>query len=290
MAEKDICYAGLGNAMELITSRQSPIVKTCRALARGGADDHVLLEGRRLVEDALASGAALRTVAVSARVLDVGDPAIERLLAALDAAGVRVVAATPAVMAAMSPARTPSGIVAVAERRSSPAERVFAGDAPLVLILDGLQDPGNVGAIIRAADAAGATGVVACEGTADPFGWKALRGAMGSTFRVPVAAGLPLGHAVAAARLYGLRVVAATPRGGRSLHEMDLTGPVAILLGGEGGGLDNGAWALADDRLSIPMRAPVDSLNVAVSAALVAYEAYRQRRRVEASGDEPVRG
>jgi len=146
-----------------------------------------------------------------------------------------------------------------------------------VIVLVGLQDPGNVGAIIRAADAAAATGVVACEGTADPYGWKALRGAMGSTFRVPVVPRQPAGLAVATARLHGLRVVAATPRGGTPLHEIDLRGPVALLLGGEGSGLASDVVQGADERVSIPMRAPVESLNVAVAGALLAYEAHRQR-------------
>lgn len=278
-------------SMEAITSRQNPIVKTCRALARGDRDGTVLLEGRRLIEDALAAGVTLRVVAVSSRLLVDGDPDLGRLLAALEASGVRVVSATPAVMAAMSPVRTPSGIVAIAELAPAPIERVFAGQAPLVLVLAGLQDPGNVGAAIRAADAAGATGVVACEDTADPFGWKALRGAMGSTFRVPIASGLPVGHAVATARLHGLTVLATVPRGGRALDTVDLTGPMAILLGGEGPGLPDEVASLADERVSIPMRAPVESLNVAVSAALVVYEAARQRRRRNApDGHRSLRG
>ncbi len=276
--------------MEPITSRQNPIVRACRALARGQRDHEILLEGRRLVEDALAAGVALRVVAVSARSLAERDPALDGLLARLEAARVRVVSATPAVMAAMSPVRTPSGVVALAEIAPAPLEHVFAGELPMVFILAGVQDPGNVGAVIRAADAAGATGIVTSPDTADPFGWKALRGAMGSTFRLPVAAGVEVGRAVATARLYGLRVVAAAARGGRCLDELDLAGPTAILLGREGAGLDPDAAALADERVSIPMRPPVESLNVAVSAALLAYEAARQRRsRGEAHADGPLR-
>jgi tRNA G18 (ribose-2'-O)-methylase SpoU len=92
-----------------------------------------------------------------------------------------------------------------------------------------------------------------------------------------VAAEQPAGLAVATARLHGLRVLAATPRDGRPMQMVDLTGPTAILLGAEGSGLGHGMEQLADDRISIPMRAPVESLNVAISAALVVYEAYRQR-------------
>lgn len=263
--------------MEAISSRHNPIVKTFRALAQGGSDTHLLLEGFRLVQDALQAGVRVRTVALNARLVATPDAPTERLLAMLDGTEARVLSVSPAVLAAMSPARTPSGVVAIADYELPSLDRAFAGAAQLVLLLVGLQDPGNVGAVIRTADAAGATGVVACEQTTDPFGWKALRGAMGSTFRLPVAARQPAGLAVATARLHGLRVVATTPHGGRSLHEVDLTDPVAILLGSEGAGLEHPLQQLADDCVSIPMRAPVESLNVAVSAALVVYEAYRQR-------------
>jgi len=264
--------------MESISSRHNPVVLAFRALAHGRADDGLLLEGTRLVEDALASGARVRTAAVSLALLSRTGGA-DRLVGALEASGARVVAVPPTVMAAMSPAHTPSGLVAIAEAAPVPIDAALAGSPPLALILDSLQDPGNVGAVIRAADAAGATGVVACGATADPFGWKALRGAMGSTFRLPVATGADTASVVATARTHGLRVVAATPRGGTPLYDADLTSPVAILMGGEGAGLAAGTAGLADEHVTIPMRPPVESLNVAVSAALILYEARRQRRR-----------
>ena len=262
--------------MESIASRHNPIVKTFRALVRG-REDTLLLEGVTLVQEALSAGVRVSAVAFSSRLLTEPDADTGRLLALLAKTDARLLSVSPTVMGAISPVRTPSGVVGIADRKNLPLDRVFAGTPPLVLILAGVQDPGNVGAVVRAADAAGATGVVACEQTADPFGWKALRGAMGSTFRFPVAARQPVGLAVATARLHGLRVLATTPRVGRPMHDVDFTGPTAILLGGEGSGLEPDVEQLADDRVSIPMRAPVESLNVAVSAALVVYEAYRQR-------------
>jgi TrmH family RNA methyltransferase len=262
--------------MESISSRHNPIIKTFRALAHG-RDDTLLLEGVTLVQEALNAGVRVSAVAFSSRLLVEPDADTGRLLGLLAKTDARLLSVSPAVMGAISPVRAPSGVVGIADRKAVPLDRVFGGAPPLVLILAGVQDPGNVGAVIRAADAAGATGVIACEQTADPFGWKALRGAMGSTFRLPVAAQQPAGLAVATARLHGLRVLATTPRNGRPMHEADFTGPTAILLGGEGSGLEPDVELLADDRVSIPMRAPVESLNVAVSAALVVYEAYRQR-------------
>lgn len=144
-------------------------------------------------------------------------------------------------------------------------------------MLHDLQDPGNVGAIVRAAEACGATGIVCGQRTADPFGWKALRGSMGSSFRLPIAIKQPLDEALATARANGLRILATVARGGTTLPDCDLRKPAAILLGGEGGGLPATLIAQADERLSIPMQAPVESLNVSVAAALVVYEATRQR-------------
>jgi TrmH family RNA methyltransferase len=141
-----------------------------------------------------------------------------------------------------------------------------------------VQDPGNVGAIARTAEAAGATGLVLCGASADPFGWKALRGSMGSLLRLPVAGGVAWPDAVGAARAAGIALVATLPRGGQALDEADLGGPVAFLLGGEGPGLPPGVTAAADLTVSIPMQPPVESLNVSVAAALLVYEAARQRR------------
>ena len=264
--------------MESISSRHNPIVRAFRALAHGRSHDGLLLDGARLVEDALASGARITTAAVSHALLSRAGGA-DRLVAALEASGARVVAVPPGVMAVMSPVHTPSGVVAIADRSPAPLDAAFAVSPQLTLILDHLQDPGNVGAVIRTADAAGATGLVACGDTADPFGWKALRGAMGSTFRLPVVARAAATDAVAAARDRGLRILAAAPRGGRSMYDSDFTGPTAILMGGEGAGLSDETAGLADDRVTIPMREPVESLNVAVSAALILYEAHRQRQR-----------
>ena len=147
----------------------------------------------------------------------------------------------------------------------------------MVVVAVDVQDPGNVGALVRSAEAGGATGVVATSGSADPFGWKALRGAMGSAFRLPVASRQALPGAIERARQLGLQLLAAVPRDGTSLPSCDLGGPVAIVLGGEGAGVSTDLLELMDGRLTIPMRPTVDSLNVATAAALIAYEGSRQR-------------
>ncbi len=134
-----------------------------------------------------------------------------------------------------------------------------------------------MGAIIRFAEAAGASGVVIAGDTADPFGWKALRGSMGSALRLPICASLLLEDAIDDARKRGARVVATVPRGGTSIFDAPLAGPLALLIGSEGVGLPDRVISEADLRVTIPMDPPVESLNAAVAAAVLLFEARRQR-------------
>ncbi len=194
------------------------------------------------------------------------------------AGGARVVTAPESVLLMMSPVKQPAGVVALGRLKSSTVEAAIAAGSPqLLLLLDHVQDPGNVGAIIRAAEACGATAVITGPGTADPFGWKALRGSMGSAFRLPVAMTRNLEDAMQAARDAGLRIFATVPRGGTALARTRFAQPSAILLGGEGPGLSEALVATADEHVTIPMQPPVESLNVAIAAALILYEASRQR-------------
>ena len=260
--------------MERISSRQNAIVKRFRDLARAGAPgDALLLDGQHLVEEAITSGATIEVAAFAERH---ARGRLVSLAAQTRRVGARTVSVTDQVLAAMSPVQHPSGVVAIARRPEPTLAQVFAARPQLVVLLSEVQDPGNVGAIIRAAEACGASGVVAGTATADPFGWKALRGAMGSTFRLPVARA-PLETAIEIAHAAGVRVFATIPRGGTPLRDCDLRSPAAVLLGGEGGGLPHAWLDAADGRLSIPMHGRVESLNVAVAAALILYEASRQR-------------
>jgi RNA methyltransferase, TrmH family len=259
-----------------ISSRHNPIVARYRAAAQGEAADVLLLDGAHLVGDALAAGVRVREAAVTPTAGE--DDELRALVAALGRAHVEVVTVTTAVMDALSPVRSSSAIVALADRPASDGAAVYAGGAAaLAVIAVDVQDPGNLGAIVRVAEAGGATGVVAAGACADPFGWKALRGSMGSALRLPIAIRSDIDEAVAAARRAGCRLVAATPRGGASPFDLDLDGPTAILIGGEGRGLPQSIISAADARATIPMAPPVESLNAAVTAALLVYEARRQR-------------
>jgi TrmH family RNA methyltransferase len=140
-----------------------------------------------------------------------------------------------------------------------------------------VQDPGNVGALVRAAEAAGASGFVAVGASADPLGWKALRAAMGSAFRLPMARLPDLESLLVAIHAADLQMVALDATGGVAPRDLDLARPTCFAIGGEGHGLPDAVLNRADARLRLPMRAPVESLNVAVAGALALYAAAAQR-------------
>jgi len=266
--------------MKQLSSRHHPLVATCRSLARGrtAGDDRMLLDGMHLVTDAVRAGISVDTVAFTARALATDEGG--RLLTELSGAAAEVVEVSDKMMAAMSPVATPSGFVAIASRPPSSLAGVFARAPQLVVIALDVQEPGNVGAIVRASEAGGATGVVFCGACADPFGWKALRGSMGSALRFPVATGVSVQETLAGARERAVRILATLPRGGQAPRGLDLRQPTAFVLGGEGQGLSEAVLEATDARVSIPMQPPVESLNVAVAAALLVYEAARQREPV----------
>jgi RNA methyltransferase, TrmH family len=260
-----------------VSSRRHPAVRAFReAAAHPGSSSSVVLDGAHLVRDALAAGIPVRRLIVSSDFLRRAAEEDRAVVEAAAATGAAIYHATPAVLDAASPVRKASGLVALADWAAAPVDAAFAPAPALALALIDVQDPGNVGAVIRAADALGATGVLALDRTAHPGGWKALRGAMGSTFRLPVVRG-HASEAIDAARGAGLRILATVAERAASIEQIDFTYPALVLLGNEGAGLPAELAAAADTRIVIPMRAGVNSLNVAVTAALVLYEARRQR-------------
>jgi len=286
--------------IERITSRQNAVVKRFRDLARAssrvatplgraarhGQDGHtweILLDGPHLIQEALACDIPIDIAAFSERQLDNALSPLARLAQDVRKQGGRPLIVTEPVLAAMSPVQQPAGVVAIARARGADVRVVFAAThsgvtpLPIVIVLAGLQDPGNVGAIVRTAAGFGAAGVVAIEGTANPFSWKALRGSMGGTFRLPIAARGTLSDVIDDAGQEHVRLVAAVPHGGVPLPQLAFNEPIAIILGSEGGGVSQTAIAAAQETVTVPMRAPVESLNVAIAAAVILYEASRQR-------------
>lgn len=259
--------------MSIITSRHHPIVKEFREAARGS--DLMLLDGWHLLTEAVNAGIVIETLAFCGPATAAQQNLIDR--ARRESA--RVVEVSGAVLNALSPVTSPTGVVATARKPDTPASAMLAPSPALVLAGLGIQDPGNTGAVIRSAAAAGATGVLVDDATADPWGWKALRASMGGVFHLPVTRSRNPLATVNEWRTSGVQVVAAVPRDGAPMYDIDLRRPTVLLLGGEGPGLPGEAIASADTRVTIPMHQAVESLNVAVAAALILYEARRQRTR-----------
>lgn len=266
-----------------LTRRQDPVVTRLRDIAqRQDADSSaVLLDGAHVVLEALRADVPMEVIVATAAQMDIPTADQRQLWSLARASGALIYEATSQVMDAASPVRTPSGLVAIARWTPSPIPALWTPPPALVVGLVDVQDPGNAGAVIRCADGLDATGVAMLGASADPAGWKALRGAMGSTFRLPVARGT-VDAVMDAARGAGATIMAAvsaSTTGAVEVRNADLTGPVLILLGNEGAGLPDRVCAAADIRVYVAMRPGLDSFNVSVTAGLLLYEARRQRSR-----------
>jgi TrmH family RNA methyltransferase len=187
----------------------------------------------------------------------------------------------------------PQGIAALVKPRAATLDDLLHG-TPLILLLAGVQDPGNVGALVRTAEALGATGAAACSaagiGSANPFGPKALRASAGAALRLPILRGVATPILLAQLRVAGVRVYAASPDAPNALApwEVDWRAPAALLVGNEGAGLPEELVRSADAAVRIPQAAApegtgLDSLNAAVAGSILLYEAARQRGRGEAA-------
>ena len=260
-----------------ITSTKNPLIKSLRALADRDiqeSDDRLVVEGVRMIEDVLNSGVAVELI-----LYDPTTTTGSRASAVLDRARgqrVRLVTATTRVVAACSQVETAQGIIAVVAHPRAALSDVLDSPQLLVAIADRIQDPGNLGTIIRIADAAGATAVVTTAGSVDARNPKAVRATMGSLFHLPVASA-PTPQLVAELRERRVRILLADPAGASDYTQVDYRCPVAIVLGNEGEGPDP-LWRTASPTtVRIPLYGRADSLNVAVAAALLLYEARRLR-------------
>lgn len=257
----------------VITSRQNPKLKDIRHLRRC-KDDRALLEGLHLVGEALAAGLALEPVLATPELLATADGAA--LAARLPRPPLAVAASA---LASVTDADSPRGLVAVARLPRGGVEALTPRPRGLWVFADGLQDPGNLGALARVAEAAGAAGLCLAAGSVHPNHPRALRASAGSLLRLPVAVDATpqaLSRRLAAGGEAPRWLVLAT-RGGEDLFRSDLTGPLVIAVGAEGPGLSAGIAARADLTVTIPLAPPVESLNATVAAAVVLFEIRRRR-------------
>jgi RNA methyltransferase, TrmH family len=271
-----------------LTSRHNPLVQRARAVRVGREPALIFVEGLRLAEEAVAAALKVECVLFTERIMH--DARGASLLAALHQAAAHIYEVSDSVMDAVADTKSPQGIVLLARRphtEQAAFETAQIG-SPLIAILHGVNNPANAGAMLRVAEAAGASGVIATNGTADLFSPKALRGAMGTAFRLPIWTHVEFNGALAWCAARGITTVATDARATRTHTEHVWTAPAAVVIGPEAAGLTAAEASAADARIRIPMRAPVESLNAATALAIVLYEAARQRddegKRQEAKG------
>lgn len=227
-----------------------------------------VVDGPTLVAEALEAGAGVVEVYV-----EPGAPA--HVVDAARAAGVPVREVAPGALAKATSPVTPQPVAALAAFPAPPSEEVLRG---LVLVLVGVADPGNAGTLVRVAEASGASAVVSCADAVDLWNPKCVRASAGSLFRVPVVLAGDAHDALRRLRAAGMTIVATALDGAADLDDVDLRGDVAVLLGNEAHGLPHDVVAGADVAVRVPMAGRVESLNVAMTGTVVAFEAARQRR------------
>ena len=233
-----------------------------------------MVEGARLVVTALDAGATVEAVFADAGAA--GAPEVAGVLARAHGAGARVFELAPGVLERVADTVTPQPVLAVVRTPEAPAEQLL-GTATFVVVLAEVRDPGNTGAIVRAADAAGADAVVCCRGTADPYNPKTVRASAGSVLHVPVVEAGEAPEVLDDLGRRGLRRVAAVAHGGRPHTEADLGSPLALVLGNEASGLADELESRLDETVTIELAGKAESLNVSLAAAVLCFEVRRQR-------------
>src|SRR3954466_715352 len=257
-----------------VTSAQNKHVKDLRkALSQGELTEDGLaaIESVRTIEEAIRSGLKFRALFLS----ESGKSRAERLLPQVGAQ-VETLLLPDSIFTSAVDTESPQGVAALVKLKSHALEDLFRTAAPLIVIAAGVQDPGNLGTLIRSAEAFGASGLIVTEGSVSPLNSKAVRASAGSLFRLPVV------HAKTKDLLpilaeHGIRLLGTTSHKGAPLPDADLKGAVAICIGNEGAGLPKELLAKVDSNVVIPHSDKVESLNAGIAASIILYEAARQR-------------
>lgn len=264
----------------MISSTSNKQVKYVNALVKKAKtrreEDLFVVEGIRMFEELPKE--RVSSVYVSSGFLKTADN--KKLLAGFS----RVEEVSNDVFESMSDTRTPQGILALVRQYHYSLKEVLeagdkAGKKPLLMVLEHLQDPGNLGTILRAGEGAGVTGIIMDEETADIYNPKVIRSTMGSVFRVPFVYVNSLSEVLPVLKRAGIAVYAAHLEGSLSYDEEDYTKGTAFLIGNEAAGLSTEAARLSDTLIRVPMEGKVESLNAAVASAVLMFEAARQRRK-----------
>lgn len=257
-----------------VSSRQNSRVKALRSGFHDAAPNsqgEVAIEGVHILEEAIRSGLRLETVFFSESARERAHKLLPQL-----SSHTETLLLPDEVFSSAVPTDTPQGVAALVKVKSFAFDDVLAAAPALIVVAAGLQDPGNLGTILRSAEAFGATGLLLAERTVSLWNWKAVRASAGSAFRLP-AAKAKLSEALRDLKSKGVRVLATSSHKGTLIANADLRAPVALIVGNEGAGLPKDILAQADEVVAIPQSSRVESLNAAIAASVILYEAARQR-------------
>lgn len=259
--------------MEL-TGLQNPIVKAAAQLKQKKyrrEQGLFLAEGLRTVEEAVAADA------VDSIFYKVdADERIGTVVAEAEAQGAKSYCVSERVLTKIADTETPQGVIALCKIKENSFDELLL-QKKLLLVLDRISDPGNLGTILRTADAAGAVGVVLLAGCADVYAPKTVRATMGSVFHIPIVSGIEEESFVSSAHKAGYQVLVTCLDGLENLYDADLSGSLALVMGNEIKGVSEGLLAAADKRIYIPMAGRAESLNVSVASGIVLFEALRRK-------------
>lgn len=265
---------------EIITSPQNQFIKLAVSLKQKKYRDDLslfIVEGVRLVEEAAQSSWLVETCIYTTEVLQLDR--VQQIIADLKSKNCRMIQVPGILFAKITDTKAPQGIMVIAQKYTYQlSEVLITGMKPFFVVLDELQDPGNVGTIIRTAAAAGVTGVILTKGCTDVFASKVVRASMGSIFHVPIFEGVTNSDVISFFAKHKIDILATSLESSNVYFKADCNKSLAIVFGNEANGVSPQLLEHAQDKLHIPLLGRVESLNVAASAAIILYEVVRQRQ------------
>lgn len=267
--------------MEIITSKENEKIKYIRALNKKSHRDleqKYLIEGIRFVEEAMNFADDIEQIVYSAKVRE--NIKGENLLIRAESLNLPLTEVSDPVLKSVADTENPQGVLAIVKMpaKDQTMEEIINQESPLLLIVDGVQDPGNLGTMVRTADAAGISGIITIKGTVDLYNPKTLRSTMGSVFRVPVFPWDEPAELVSLLKEKGINIFTTSARSEKTIYEADFKGPTAVIMGSEAFGAGAELHDSADEAITIPMLGKAESLNVSVATGVILFEAIRQRR------------